>query len=177
MEMKRRYTHPQLPSKEDLRGPGCVRVKKKKIKIKNLQTGWAHCGRSFSFALLQSETYKEEALGSVYPEAPPDGGKTKGTSHDPPWGSWNSPAPLLHFTLYSKYMPVASPPPRPHAEGAAHPPATPARSLSLFLSLHFTPLSLNRPRLLPKVSQDQNASFSNFLILNSPSSALARWRS
>lgn len=46
-----------------------------------------HSGRSFSFALLQSETYKKEMLGEVYSKEAPDGGKTKGTSHYPPWGT------------------------------------------------------------------------------------------
>lgn len=46
-----------------------------------------HCGRSFSFALLQSEIYKKEMLSPVYSKEAPDGGKTKGTSHYPPWGT------------------------------------------------------------------------------------------
>lgn len=126
----------------------CARGKKN-----TLQTGSPHCGRSFSFALLQSETYKKEALGWVYPEAPPDGGKTKGTSHDPPRGSWNSPAPLLHFTLYSKYMPARRPLPG-RLTSSRH-----SCLLSLSLTSFLSTFS-QQILLLHKVSQDQKTSFS-----------------
>lgn len=118
---------------------------------KTLQTGSPHCGRSFSFALLQSETHKGEALGSVYPEAPPVGGKTKGTSHDPPWGSWNSLALLLHFTLYSKYTAVA--PCRARRTSSCH-----SCLLSLSTRSPFHSAFSEQALLLHTVSQDQKAS-------------------
>lgn len=64
-----------------------------------------HCGRSFGFALLQSEIYKKEMLG--YSKEAPDGGKTKGTSHYPPWGTCT---PKLHFSALLFILSTSSPP-------------------------------------------------------------------
>lgn len=66
-----------------------------------------HCGRSFSFALLQSEIYKKEMLGPVYSKEAPDGGKTKGTSHYPPWGTCTL---KLHFFALLLILSACSPP-------------------------------------------------------------------
>lgn len=65
-----------------------------------------HCGRSFSFALLQSEIYKKEMLGPVYSKEAPDGGKTKGTSHYPPWGTCTL---KLHFFALLLILSTCSP--------------------------------------------------------------------
>lgn len=73
MEMKLLHTHSYWA--KDLRGLGDNYILDR------------HSGRGFSFAPLQSETYRKEMLSAVYSEEVPDGGKTKGTSHYPPWGT------------------------------------------------------------------------------------------
>lgn len=73
MEMKLLHTHSYWA--KDLRGLGDNYILDR------------HSGRGFSFAPLQSETYRKEMLSEVYSEEAPDGGKTKGTSHYPPWGT------------------------------------------------------------------------------------------
>lgn len=83
-----------------------------------------HCGRSFGFALLQSETHKKEMLASVYSKEAPDGGKTKGTSHYPPWGTCTL---ELHVSTLLFILSTCPPPP---TERAALPPASLAQSFS-----------------------------------------------
>lgn len=73
MEMKLLHTHSYWA--KDLRGLGDNYILDR------------HSGRGFSFAPLQSETYRKEMLSEVYSEEAADGGKTKGTSHYPPWGT------------------------------------------------------------------------------------------
>lgn len=153
MEMKRFYTHPQLPSKEDLRGPG--RVQEKKNKKKNTQpsrldrptVGEASALPSFKVRLTKrkrSARFFQRRLLMV--------GRQKVLHMILP-GALGT-----HQLRFSTLLFILSTCPSPPAEGAAPPPATPAYSLSL--SLHFTLLSVKQTLLLHKVSQDQKTSSS-----------------
>lgn len=151
MEMKRCYTHPQLLSKEDLRGPGRAKKKKKNnnSRLDRPTVGEASALPSFKVRLTKRKRSarfiqrrllmvgRQKVLHMILPGAP-------GTLQ-------------LHFSTLL-FIPSTCPP--PPAEGATLPPATPAHSLSLSLShlisLYFPEQSL----LLHVVSQDQRASFS-----------------
>ena len=104
-----------------------------------------HCGRSFGFALLQSEIYKKEMLGEVYSKEAPDGGKTKGTSHHPPWGTCT---PKLHFSALLLILSTRSP-----LECTAPSPAhvSPAQSFKFpfFFSILSEPTRISLACLLP----------------------------
>lgn len=143
MEMKWCYTHPQLLSKEDLRGPGRAKKKKKNnSRLDRPTVGEASALPSFKVRLTKRKRSarfiqrrllmvgRQKVLHMILPGAP-------GTLQ-------------LHFSTLL-FIPSTCPP--PPAEGATLPPATPAHSLSHLISLYF-------PEQLHVVSQDQRASFS-----------------
>lgn len=95
-------THPQLLSK------GFVWAG---VQLDTRSSLW----ESFSFAPLQSETYKKEMFSEVCSKEAPDGGKTKGTSHYPPWGTCT--LKLLFSTLLHSLSTCS---PRVHSTSAVY---------------------------------------------------------